>query len=354
MSLVGRWFGPRLKAVSVLAIVLAAGVAAPLRAGAAPTSRPTVEQVRQQVAELDHQAEVASERYNDLREEIASLDVRLAAARARLVEQQKAVAEARQALGQVAADTYKAGDLATLELFFGDDPDRYVAANGILVSLGDRKAQAMDEVLRQQRQLVATMTDVEEQQQRLDKAQRDLQATRTQVERKLSAQTELLARLTADERGRLGRLQSGQERTSFEDLGITVPESGRLACDDVPVVAPSTRVARVLTYACAQLGDPYRWAGSGPTTFDCSGLTMMAWKQAGVSLPHSSQMQARYGTAVSGDELEPGDLVFFHSSYSHVGIYIGKGLMLHAPQTGDVVKIAPMRYNSSFVDAVRL
>jgi cell wall-associated NlpC family hydrolase len=331
---------------------MATGFVAPFQASAQP--KPTIEQVRKKIKELNEQAEVSTERYNDLREQIASLNVRLAAAKTKLAEQRKAVARARAELAHVAADTYKAGDLATLALFLSDQPDQYVTANGLLMSLGDRKSRAMDDVLQQQQQLVATMTDVQEQEQRLEKARRDLQVTRVEIERKMEEQTSLLARMSGDDRRRLGDVQAGEERTSLEDLGVHVPASGRLGCDDIPVAPPNARVAKVLAYACAQLGDPYRWAGSGPTTFDCSGLTMMAWKQAGVSLPHSSQMQATYGTKVTLAQLQPGDLVFFHRGLTHVGIYIGKGLMLHAPQTGDVVKIAPMRYNSSFATAVRL
>ena len=113
-------------------------------------------------------------------------------------------------------------------------------------------------------------------------------------------------------------------------------------------------MAKVLAYACAQLGDPYRWGASGPARFDCSGLTMTAWKQAGVSLPHNAAMQSTYGTRVALDALRPGDLVFFYSPIGHNGIYLGSGLILHAPQTGDVVKITPLRYIGGFSTAVRL
>lgn len=352
MSLAGQPRGIEWKAVLGAFVLLTVGVVVPFPAAAAP--RPTIEEVRKRVKELNEQAEVASERYNDLREQIAALNVRLAAARTKLAEAQKAVTRARVELGQVAADTYKAGDLATLALFLSDQPDRLVTANGLLMSLGDRKTRAMSEILLQQQQLVAGMTDVQEQEQRLEKASQSLRASRVEVERRLEEQTSLLARLSGDERERLGREQAGEERASLTGLGLNVPASGRLSCDDVPVAAPSARVSKVLDYACAQLGDPYQWAGAGPGTYDCSGLTMMAWKQAGVSIPHSSQMQATYGTKVSSDQLRPGDLVFFHSGLTHVGIYVGRGLMLHAPRTGDVVKIAPMRYNSSLATAVRL
>jgi cell wall-associated NlpC family hydrolase len=120
----------------------------------------------------------------------------------------------------------------------------------------------------------------------------------------------------------------------------------------VGIVAPSERVADVLRFACAQLGDPYRWAGTGPDSWDCSGFTMGAWRAGGVGLPHSSRMQAGYGQRVSQGSLLPGDLVFFYSPISHVGIYIGNGMMIHAPSSGDVVKIAPVLGN--FAGAVRL
>ena len=94
--------------------------------------------------------------------------------------------------------------------------------------------------------------------------------------------------------------------------------------------------------AMAQRGKPYVWAAGGPGSFDCSGLTSFAYRAAGVSLPHSSRMQSQMGQAVPRDQLQPGDLVFFYSPVSHVGIYIGNGQMVHAPTSGDVVKVAPL------------
>ncbi len=96
-------------------------------------------------------------------------------------------------------------------------------------------------------------------------------------------------------------------------------------------------MAAVIAYAKAQLGKPYSWGADGPNSFDCSGLTLRAWQQAGVNLPHSSRIQATMGTPVSTPA--PGDLVFFYSPVSHVGIYIGGGMMVAAPSSGDVVKL---------------
>ena len=104
---------------------------------------------------------------------------------------------------------------------------------------------------------------------------------------------------------------------------------------------PSGKAAVAVGYAQSQLGKPYQYAGAGPNTFDCSGLTMMAWAAAGVSMPHYSGAQARMFPRVPDDQLAPGDLLFSYSDLHHVGMYVGNGMMIHAPQTGDVVKYAP-------------
>ncbi|MGB9377423.1 MAG: NlpC/P60 family protein [Mycobacteriales bacterium] len=115
---------------------------------------------------------------------------------------------------------------------------------------------------------------------------------------------------------------------------------------------PATGNARVaLQAAYNQLGKPYSWGAAGPNSFDCSGLTMFAWGKAGVSLPHSSRMQYSYGHKVARADLQPGDLVFAGSPIHHVGMYVGNGKMIHAPQQGDVVRIAPLM--SDYVGAVR-
>ena len=124
-----------------------------------------------------------------------------------------------------------------------------------------------------------------------------------------------------------------------------------LGVDALPV-APSPKARLALTYAIAQLGKPYVFAAAGPDAFDCSGLTLMAWKQAGVSMAHFAATQYASFPKVSIDELQPGDLVFFYPTIHHVGIYIGGGKMIHAPHTGDVVRVASI-YRASLVGAVR-
>jgi cell wall-associated NlpC family hydrolase len=121
-----------------------------------------------------------------------------------------------------------------------------------------------------------------------------------------------------------------------------------------PAAAASAAAQVAVNTALAQVGDPYVWAGDGPDAFDCSGLTRYAWAAAGVSLPHSSSAQSTLGTPVSSADLQPGDLVFFYSPVSHVGIYIGNGQMVHAGSSGDVVKITELAYMPEYAGARRI
>lgn len=122
-----------------------------------------------------------------------------------------------------------------------------------------------------------------------------------------------------------------------------------------PSAGPSSRGAgAAISEARAQLGKPYSWGGGGPGSFDCSGLTSWAWRAGGVSLPHNAAAQQGSGRPVSRGELQPGDLVFFGSPAYHVGLYIGDGMMIHAPTTGDVVKVSSLSYMGEYAGAVRV
>jgi cell wall-associated NlpC family hydrolase len=107
-------------------------------------------------------------------------------------------------------------------------------------------------------------------------------------------------------------------------------------------------------FALAQVGKPYVWGAAGPNSYDCSGLTMASWAAAGVSLPHSSALQYGYGEHVSLSDLQPGDLIFMYNPIGHVTIYIGHGMMVSAPQTGQDVMVVPVsEFASDIVGATR-
>jgi cell wall-associated NlpC family hydrolase len=147
-----------------------------------------------------------------------------------------------------------------------------------------------------------------------------------------------------------------QHRVEQQQAADTVVGISAVTPTTDTVVAPPPTHSGVVGVALSQLGTPYVWAGSAPGGFDCSGLVMWAYAQVGVALPHSTYAQWGYGVSVSRDQLQPGDLVFF-DGLGHVGIYIGGGQFVHAPHTGDVVKISSLDeswYASTYVGARRI
>ena len=132
---------------------------------------------------------------------------------------------------------------------------------------------------------------------------------------------------------RLSAAEQAAVTSALAGPTLAAPRAANLAA------APTAAAAAAVKTALAQIGDRYAWGKTGPDSFDCSGLTMYAYAAAGVPLPHSSQAQSRLGRAVSRAELQPGDLVFWYKPISHVGIYIGNGMMVHARTTGSPVAV---------------
>jgi len=155
------------------------------------------------------------------------------------------------------------------------------------------------------------------------------------------------ARLKADIEARKTALDDQMEELERANSSLSDDDRAQQGDqgEDPPseVKAPGAAAQTAVDAALGKRGSPYVWGATGPGQFDCSGLTSWAYKQAGISLPRSSRSQATFGQAVSRDQLEPGDLVFFYNPVSHVGIYIGDGRMVHAPTSGDVVKISPLQ-----------
>ncbi len=167
-----------------------------------------------------------------------------------------------------------------------------------------------------------------------------------QMKREEAARQAELAR-QARERARLAR-----EASQAAIVSDPIPESS----GSVPAPAPSAHGGDVVSIAMQYLGVPYVWGGASPSGFDCSGLIMYVYAQVGISLPHHAASQYGIGVPVSRDQLQPGDLVFF-DGLGHMGMYVGGGNFIHAPHTGDVVKISSLSdswYASTYVGARRV
>ncbi len=171
----------------------------------------------------------------------------------------------------------------------------------------------------------------------------DVASQKASIESELARRKSLLAGVESEVNALIAQEQSRQTPT-------TRPPTGSRPV--YPTPPPNPNAPAVVRVAYAQLGKPYVYAGSGPNVFDCSGLVMYCYAQVGVYLPHSSYAQHNCGSPVSYADLQPGDLVFFHG-YGHVGMYVGDGNYIHAPQTGDVVKISDLGRRKDFCGACR-
>ena len=152
----------------------------------------------------------------------------------------------------------------------------------------------------------------------------------------LKAQQAAVQKKVAAYRAEFDRLSAAEQATVA--TALAGPKLDAPSLNDLPL-APGSAAAIAVKAALAQVGKPYVWGATGPDGFDCSGLTSFAWAAAGVELPHSSLAQSRLGHAVSRSELRPGDLVYFYTPVSHVALYIGNGMMVHARTFGQGVAV---------------
>jgi peptidoglycan DL-endopeptidase CwlO len=188
-------------------------------------------------------------------------------------------------------------------------------------------------------------------------------AQKQRIESQLASRRQLLssikgeiARIRAAERAQQRSLAASAQARLAGQGGVSVNGVGvAAATPEGSTVAPPNTHGGVVGIAMRYLGVPYRWGGASPSGFDCSGLVMYVFAQIGISLPHSTYALWNVGVAVSRDQLQPGDLVFFNG-LGHMGIYIGGNQFIHAPHTGDVVKISSMSgwYASTYYGARRV
>lgn len=182
--------------------------------------------------------------------------------------------------------------------------------------------------------LESQLSSIEEKEKALAEQKKEIESANASQKALLDQTKGELAQLVAQQQAQRQRAQSAavvKKQTGSQTLPANLP-------------APSPKAALAIEYARQQLGKPYVYAAAGPNAFDCSGLTQQAWAAAGLRLPHYSGAQYAMFPKVPVSQLQPGDLVFRGPGGSqHVGLYIGNGMMIHAPQTGDVVKISPVR-----------
>ncbi|MFC6286543.1 NlpC/P60 family protein [Nocardioides sp. GCM10027113] len=315
---------------AVSALTLAAGVG--LVPGTAQ-AEPDIDDVRATVDRLYHEAEVAQERYNDARLELTDLRQDLRTLKADERRQGKQLEGVREQVLESVLRQYQGEGLSTVgQVVVSDDPKTFLAQLSTVSAYQDLQGQLFDDYSRESTALGLRQDATEKRLDSVESVETQLAREKATVEEKLAEAEALLDRLEAEERERMLASRSSER----------MPES-------VPV---SGRAAAAVNYARAQVGDRYVYGAAGPDAFDCSGLTMMAWRQAGVSLPHSSSAQYSSGPRVAASQLQPGDLVFYYNPISHVGIYIGNGMIVHAANPSTGVEVAGL-YSMPYTGAVR-
>jgi peptidoglycan DL-endopeptidase CwlO len=300
----------------------------------------TPAQVKAKVDKLYQEAEVATERYNGAKEEADAAEERLSTLRDQAARKTDKLNSARETLGSIAAAQYREGGLdPAVRLALSDDPDHYLEGAEFVDRAGARQAAAVAVVRGQLREIERLRGAARIELASLKSRQAELGRHKKTITGKLDAARRLMSRLPAAERTRLGMDGGGTDRASRSDAG---GRTGLEAPSFATAEAPDSRAAAAVSYAYAKLGSPYVWGATGPDAFDCSGLVQAAYRSAGISLPRTTYAQIGAGTRVPRSELRPGDLVFFYSGISHVGIYVGNGQMIHAPNPSAPVRIAPI------------
>lgn len=357
--------GGRRTAVGLTTAALASATLLSQSADAAPRApKPTVEEVKQKVDGLYHQAEVATQKYNAAKEHTDGQRHRVDGLLDAAAERAEKMNDARRRLGAFAAAQYRTGGMnPTAQLMLAKDPQQFFDRSHLMERLTGRQKEAVSEYQEQQAAAARQRAEATRDLERLQTSQASLKESKQSVQQKLAEARQLLSKLTAQEKARLAELerqkeaaakrkaeeearkQQERERQQQDGSGTSGGQTGGGADSGGSTGgSSSTQAEKALAFARAQMGKPYVWGATGPSSYDCSGLTQAAWKAAGVNLPRTTWDQVKTGQRVATKDLKPGDLVFFYDDISHVGMYIGGGKMIHAPHPGANVREESIYY----------
>ena len=311
-------------ATAVLTFTLVPGTAA-----ADPNEITTAEQATALVAEASHELEVITEELNTAK-------VLLERQKAAVAKAEQDAAAAEQRLGELdgqirelARAAYTGDSLTQLDLLLtSDSAGEFVSQLGTLEAIAGHTSEALAEVAEAGEQAEKARAAADEATEKAQEAYDEIKAQQAALEADI-----------ADYQRQFDALSAPQQQEVVEAHGGTA-----VAVPAAPVAAASGAAQVAVDTALAQVGDMYLWGAGGPDRFDCSGLMQYAYAAAGISLPHSSRMQSQMGSSVSPSALQPGDMLFFYSPVSHVGMYIGNGQMVHASTSGSPVKVVEIEY----------
>ena len=317
---------------------------------AAPPTQDELEAAQERLHELEADFEIVVERYNLVNERLIQLQSRISDARAKIGDLEKSMAVSEDQAVEVATELYKGGPTESLEAVLGSDSLSEIDARmAYLESTDETNSKVFEELATDRALLEDTLAELTDAEDKAQKTKEELDSLRTDIDAKLADQADEIADLQAqiEEAERLreereARLREQQEQQSPAPTSAPAPN----------ISDTNSRAGIAVNAALSQVGKPYQWGAAGPDSYDCSGLTMWAWAQAGVGLPHNSGMQYAATSRVAQSDWQPGDLLFFGSPIHHVAMYIGSGRMVEAPYSGASVRVNSA-YRSDYAGAGR-
>jgi cell wall-associated NlpC family hydrolase len=310
-------------------------------AAAAPTS---VEGVQARLASLAKQNEVITEEFNLAQASLAASKTAAATAQKLAAKAQTVFRAARAQFGLTVAAQYETQPFSGAgALFTSDSGQDYLDRMSQMTLLSQHRVAQVSALSAVQSAAARAQQHANELLRAAQQKQDSVLKQRAAIEADTKKFTNLLATLTL------------AQQLAFQNRRIS-PAQLVAEVAGLPTKAPNAKAQLAIDYAKAQIGKWYRFAASGPTEYDCSGLTMMAWGTAGVSLPHNADAQSHFGTNFTSlTQLQPGDLIFLYRPISHVEIYVGNFLAVSAPEEGEQVQYVDVRtLGADFTSATRL
>jgi peptidoglycan DL-endopeptidase CwlO len=294
------------------------------------SSQPSLTSLVAQAKQLEFQINALSEQYDGLRIQLSRAQADADIAEQAVTRDAGALAIGQQAVAQVAAENYMSAGLdPTLQALTAGNPAQFLS-----------QASTIAEIDQSSSDRFSILSNAENQ---------DLRARQT-ADQQVAAVKALQAQMNAKKNAIEAKIDVVNSAAMKQAMAIYT-QTGQYP--DISIPTESTVSTQALQEALSRIGDPYVWGAAGPGEFDCSGLVVWAFEQEGITLPHYTGDLWESGVHVPRADLQPGDLVFFYPDISHVGIYLGDGLMVDAPDFGETVRVEPVMWDV-YVGAVQI
>jgi cell wall-associated NlpC family hydrolase len=292
--------------------------------------QPSLKDLVAEATQLSNEVDSLGQQYDGLKIQLGHANSEVKIANQAAARAEAAMAGSQKAVAQLAAMGYMNGGMdPTLQMLTSGDPNLFLSQASTVQQLDDEAGMRLSTLQREQLAAERAQTTAKEEIATANRLQSQINGKVKTIHAKLAI---------------LNSSAMSQAMAVFDKTGnypnIVLPEATNVG-------------TTALRAALTQRGKPYVWGAAGPDSYDCSGLVLWAFAQEGISLPHYTGDQWNAGMHVSRADLEPGDLVFFFADISHVGIYLGNGLMVDAPSTGQVVQVQAVFWNA-YVGAVRI